>query len=235
MLRRNAPSRGQRAVMLSYAPKTSEKALEVVAGVGTHVRSQPVAPAARQVVDQRDVAEAVAAAPVDAVGLEGVAAIGDEYDRSPAGSQHPGDLLGRPAVVGDVLQHLVGEDKIEGVAAEWQVLTGGLHHAQPSGSGLLSALAIELDAKRSLRRGPEVLQVQTQAATVVEHASVDPLAGGLEDPAQPAFLPGAPDVRWLAAQRSARQVPLAHPSDHSCWKPKPRRLSIRRTQVGWKA
>ena len=208
---------------------------QIAPRVGAHVRRQAVAPAKRQVVDQRDVAEAVAAAPVDAVGLERVAAIGDEDHRPAARRQQAGNLPHGLAVVGDVLEHLVREDQIEGAGGEGQALAGGLRHAQPTPSGQPGALGVELDAQRSACARRQALQVEPQAAAIIEHAAEGAIAGGVQDPRQAARLPGAPDVGRLAAQGGAIQVPGVHPRLHSCWKPKPRRLSISRIHVGWKA
>ena len=55
----------------------------------------------------------IPAAPVDAVGLEGVAAVGHEQRQPPAGFQHAHDLADRRAVVLHVLQHLVAEHQVK--------------------------------------------------------------------------------------------------------------------------
>jgi len=61
-----------------------EQAAQAGRGVRTHVRRQAVAQRVRQVIDERGVAEMVAASPVMAVGLERVKAVGCKNDGAAA-------------------------------------------------------------------------------------------------------------------------------------------------------
>ncbi len=242
----SAPARGQRAIKLSYAPKItvrctgirespeirrSRSAREYARTCGaSRSRQRPW-----QIVDQRDIAEPIAPVPEDAVRLEGIAAIGDEDHGPAARTQHPRELGHGLPVVGDVLEHLVGQDQVEAVVGERQTLAGGAGDGQSIGAGLAGARGVELNPARRACVRCKSLQVQPEAAAVIQHASGRPLSGGGQNHLQSALLPGAPDVRRLAAQRGELQIALGHPSVHSCWKPNLRRLSIRRIQVGTNA
>ena len=80
---------------------------QVAAGVDAHMGGQAVAPGARQVIDQGDIAKAVGPAPLDPVGLEGVTPVGDKNHHPPARFQQPDHFSDRLAVVADVFQHLM--------------------------------------------------------------------------------------------------------------------------------
>ncbi len=58
--------------------QAAEQLRQVAAGIDAHMGCEPVAQAAGKVVHQGDVAEVVAPAPVDAMRLKGIAAIGGE-------------------------------------------------------------------------------------------------------------------------------------------------------------
>ena len=75
--------------------------------VGAHVRRQAVTQGVRQPVYERRVAEVIAAAPVVAVRLKGMPAVGAEYHGAPAGLQHSQHLLQGLPVILHVLKHLV--------------------------------------------------------------------------------------------------------------------------------
>lgn len=64
----------------------------------------------------------VLAAPVDAVRLEGVAAIGAEDDRPTSGPEHPRHFPDRRPVVMDVLNNLVAQYEVERPAGKRQPL-----------------------------------------------------------------------------------------------------------------
>ena len=54
--------------------------LDVPTGIYAYVRSQPVTKPGREIVDEGDIAKTIPAAEIDAVGFEGIAAIGDKED-----------------------------------------------------------------------------------------------------------------------------------------------------------
>src|SRR5512142_2294362 len=106
------------------------------------MRGKLVAPAARQVVDEQLVAEAVFASPVDAMGFEWIAAVWAEQGDSPLGSKHPRHFSDRRPVVLHVLDHLVAQYEIEALGAERQVLAGRVHDVRRAPGGLTRPLKI---------------------------------------------------------------------------------------------
>ena len=180
-----------------------EQATQAVAGVCADVRGQPVAQRIRKVVDQRDVAEDVAAAPVDAVLLDGIPAIGAEQQQPSAGPQHAGDLSHRSPIIHDVFDHFIGEDGVEAGIGVGQALAGAVdEQAQAEAPGALSRpLTLILEAVAERRVGEEFEHVQAEAGPIVEDAAGRPEAGRQRgtDHGQPAVLAGAPHVTGFAA------------------------------------
>jgi diadenosine tetraphosphatase ApaH/serine/threonine PP2A family protein phosphatase len=84
------------------------------------VRTEPVSPALWQIVDQWDVAKAILAPPIDAMGLEWIPPIGHKHDQmAPRPSQNPDSFDHSLSVVGQVFQHLMREYNIKGPVPKW--------------------------------------------------------------------------------------------------------------------
>ena len=102
-----------------------EEAAQAAPGVDPDVTSQLVPQRVGQVVDQRDVAEAILAPPEDAVGLPEPEAVGGKDDDAPADLCHPVGFAHGLAVVVHVLQDFVEQDHVEKAVGEGQFLGGG--------------------------------------------------------------------------------------------------------------
>jgi hypothetical protein len=178
--------------------EAGEEAAQPADGVGADVGSQPVAQRRRQPVDQRHVAKVIAPAPEYTVRLEGIAPVGDEDDDAPARPGHAHHLGHAGPVVGDVLQHLVGEDDVEGSVGEREVLADGLDHASGPLPRLQHPLALDLDAKDVRGLAQEGSGVHPHAAPHVEHAPARERHPAAHHPQSP-FLPRPPDVGGFTA------------------------------------
>jgi hypothetical protein len=91
--------------------------------IGTYMRRKSMAESLWEVVDERDVAKMVATSPIDPVGFEWVATVGDKQDQStaefgrisPGFSKDTNDLFHCCTVIPDMFKHFMGEHKIERV------------------------------------------------------------------------------------------------------------------------
>jgi len=173
--------------------KAVEEAAQATGGVGADVRGQIVAQRRGQPIDQRHVAEVVAPAPEDAVGLERVEPVGDEDDETAARPGHTYHLGHAVPVVGYVFQYLVGEDDVEGSVGEGEALAGGLDHARGPLPCFQCPLALNLDAEDARGLAQEGRRVHPHAAAHVEHGLARqrrPATYHLKSP----FLSRPPDV-----------------------------------------
>src|SRR3990172_6236344 len=100
--------------------------------VSADMWGQAVAPAAREIVDERDVPEAIPALPIHSVRLEGVASIRCEENDATAvnatgpirGQTHPAHFHKAPPIIAYVFQDLMRQHKIERAVPERQTFTG---------------------------------------------------------------------------------------------------------------
>ncbi len=177
-----------------------KQALQAAAGIDVDVRRQAVAPGARQVVDQGDVAEVVLAPPINAMRLEGITPVGAEEHQAAPRAQDAHDLADGQAVVLDVLQHLVAEHQVEGIGWKRQILGGSAQHLVGMGVSLDGALVLDIQAhpRAGIRR--QVVQVGANPAAVDQQAAWQAVPGIVQDHLQAPFLPRPPDVRGFAAQ-----------------------------------
>src|SRR3990172_9162798 len=108
-----------------------EQALQAPPRIGAHMWDKAVPPARRQVIDQGYIAKAVAPAPVDAVGFEGIAPVGDKERQASLRFQDTHYLDQGGPVVSDVLEHLVAEDQVEALRRKRQALASRVEDAFP--------------------------------------------------------------------------------------------------------
>ncbi len=101
-----------------------EQMPQVAGGVNAYVRSQPIAPGARQVINEQLVPEAILAVPIDAVGLERVAPVRAEQCNAAMRLQHPYHFLNGRTVILDMLDDLVAQDQVEALRVEREIFAG---------------------------------------------------------------------------------------------------------------
>ncbi len=177
-----------------------EQAAQPAGGVGAHVRRQAVAQRVGQIIDERGVAEMVAAAPVMAVRLEGIEAVRAEDHDPTAGPDHPQHLPRRGPVVGHMLDHLVGEEHIEAGVGERQRL-GRRDDDPPLPGGRLARHGeVNLDAGHVRTETAELLGVHPDAAAGIQDGRAIELRP-LAHQRQPAFLSRAPHVGGMPQPR----------------------------------
>ena len=169
--------------------------------VGTHVRCQAVTQGVRQPVDERRVAEVITAAPVVAVRLKGIPAVGAEYYGAPAGLQHTQHLLQGQPVILHMLQHFVGEHGVEAFAGIGQLLGSGDDRLGRRRPRLQRPAWLDVEERN---RSPVALAhlrgVHANAAAGFQHERMlQPRM--TRNHLQAALLAGAPHIAWLTAQR----------------------------------
>jgi len=131
-----------------------DEAFHVSVRIHSHVGRQSIAYLARKIIDERDVAESITAAPVYAVCFKRVAAIGNEEEQAPTGrvcfrmgsAQGAHDFLQRGAIVNHVFKHFMRENEVVAVFWEGQLLSGSADQVQATLQGLHSPLNIIFDS-----------------------------------------------------------------------------------------
>ena len=198
--------------------QTCKQFFEVALGIDAHVRCEFVPPAARQVIDQRDVAELVPSAPVDAVRLERIAAVGAEQHDPSAGTprrgvgtsqdaQHIADGL---AVILYVFDHFVTQDQIKGQGGKREGFARRVEDVGRTRPRFDGACAVIFQPDHRPAEGREFFRVHAHAASVFEQAALDTLARRAHDHVEAADLSRAPDVGGFAAQGGFVEVTFGH-------------------------
>ena len=143
----------------------------------------------------------IVAAPVVAVRLEGIPAVGAEYHGAPAGLQHSQHLLQGQPVILHMLQHFVGEHGVEALAGVGQLLGSGDDRLGRRRPRLQRPAWLDVKERN---RSPVALTylrgVHANAAAGFQHERVlQPRM--TRNHLQAALLAGAPHIAGLTAQR----------------------------------
>jgi len=153
-----------------------------------------------QPVHQGDVAEPVRALPVDAVRLEGVEPVGGVDHDVAASLADAQCVFDRPPVVGDMFDHLVEDQHVEGAVPERQALGGRGQQPGHALRALDQAFDFHVDPVHMRTERPEPADVRPDPGPDVEDPGVFELHVA-PDQLEAALLAGAPHVARLAAQR----------------------------------
>ena len=142
----------------------------------------------------------IATAPKVPVRFEGVPAVGAENDGAPARLQNPYHFPQGLAVVPYVLQHLVGQHRIETVAGVWQPFRGGDQGVRRRRTGLQHPVRFNVKELHPCRVAFLNLPgVRAGSAPRFQHQR--PLQPGMaRNHLQTAFLARSPNVTWFPAQ-----------------------------------
>ena len=175
------------------------------------MRSKAVTQPAWQVIHQGNVPKVVFAAPVDAMRLERVTAIGDKDNHPSSRTQHPHHFNHCLAVILDMFQHFVAQDQIKGSRFKGQKLSSraqylGAWQTRSDCLRLASALKVVLQTGHLPGKGRQMLHIHTDPTAILKHMTCDPIVSGAQQHLQAAFLPRSPDIRWLAAARGFLHV-----------------------------
>lgn len=157
---------------------------------------EPVPQAVRQVVDKGNIAEDIALAEIEAVGLEGKKTVGGKDDDVPAGLKDPYCFLNRLSVVINMLQNFVQEDHIEHIIKR-EFLRRGNEGLGGYFLGFLNPLGINVNPVKVIGESFESLEVGADPAANIKNLAS--LKGDVvSDHLKPALLPESPDIAWCS-------------------------------------
>ncbi|MPN23673.1 hypothetical protein SDC9_171066 [bioreactor metagenome] len=172
---------------------------QTLAGVHVHMRGQAVTQFPREIVDKGDVTKVILTAPVDAVSLKAIAAVGAENHHTSAGFEGAHDLVSAFMVVLNVFQYLVTQDQIKGIVGEGQEFTHTAQHVGAFLVGIQGTFKFNIQTDGKVAGSVEAHQVRAKPAAVLKNAAIDAITGGIEHHLQAALLAVAPHVRGFAA------------------------------------
>ena len=152
--------------------QTFKELFQILACINIDVRSKFIAQISRQVIDKGLVAEMIFAFPVNAMGLEGITAVGTEQNDPSAGFQDPDHLMDAKPVVIDMFDDFMAQDQVIGIFFERQIFPTGVDDIcviiRAYLSGKFSPFKFNFDPDSMTGRLHKSVQVGADAAAVFQ-------------------------------------------------------------------